>query len=120
MKPTRGYSSPGLPLDLGHDAAWLTPALRLIAEAGVVPAHLMRWSPDRASQQIADPALQDIVGRQPDRVGNLLSFETRSKAFTRDSRAQAARRRREFVRLAAGGSRIRTIGTAWRDQGFQR
>jgi len=63
-----------LPLDLGHDAAWLTPALRLIAEAGVVPARLMRWSPDRASQQIADPALQDIVGRQPDRVGNLLSF----------------------------------------------
>jgi hypothetical protein len=35
----------------------------------------MRWSPDRACHQIADPALQDIVGRQPDRVSNLLSFE---------------------------------------------
>ena len=64
-----------MPLNLGHDAARLAPALRLIGEAGVVPAHLVRWSPDRALQQTADPALQDIVGRQPDRVGNLLGFE---------------------------------------------
>jgi len=38
-----------MPLDLGHDATRLVPALRPIAEAGVRTAHLMRRSPDRAS-----------------------------------------------------------------------
>jgi len=64
-----------MPLDLGHDAAWLIPALRLIAEAGVVAANLMRRSPDRALQQVADPTLQDAVGRQPDRVAGTLGFK---------------------------------------------
>jgi hypothetical protein len=53
-----------MPLDLGHNAPWLVPALRLIAEPGEAAAHLMRRPPDWALQQIADPALQDIVGRQ--------------------------------------------------------
>jgi hypothetical protein len=30
----------------------------------------MRRPPDRASQQIADPVLQDAVGREPDRVAD--------------------------------------------------
>ena len=64
-----------MPLDLGHDAAWLTPALRPIGEAGVVAVHLVRRPPDRASQQIADPVLQDAVGREPDRVADPLGFE---------------------------------------------
>src|SRR5207302_538731 len=61
-----------MPFDLGHDAARLVPALRLIGEAGIVPAQL---SPDRALQKIADPALQDTVRRQPDRIADLLGFE---------------------------------------------
>ena len=64
-----------MPFDLGHDTTRLAPALRLIGEAGVVPTHFMWRSPDRALQQIADPALQDIVGRQPDRVADALGFE---------------------------------------------
>jgi hypothetical protein len=64
-----------MPLDLGRDTARLVPAPRLIAETGVVAAHLMRRSPDRALQQVADLALQDGVGRQPDRIAVALGFE---------------------------------------------
>src|SRR3954447_17373723 len=64
-----------MPFYLGHDMARPVPALRLIAEAGVVPSHLVRWSPDWALQQISDLILQDLVGRQPDRVACALDFE---------------------------------------------
>src|SRR5260370_10796550 len=64
-----------MPLDLRHDTPRLFPALRLIAEAGVGATHLMRRSPDRALQQVADLVLQDPVGRQPDRVTHPLGFE---------------------------------------------
>jgi hypothetical protein len=57
-----------MPPDLGHDAAWLAPALRLIGEAGVVTVHFVQRSPDRTLPQIADPVLQCVVGRQPGRV----------------------------------------------------
>jgi hypothetical protein len=64
-----------MPFDLGHDATRPVPAPRLIAEAGVVAAQLVRRSPDRALQRIVDPTLQNIVGRHPDRVANALGFE---------------------------------------------
>src|SRR6476660_3813508 len=57
-----------MPLDLRHNMAWLVPALRLIAEAGVTAPYLVGWSPDRALQQMSDLILQDRVGRQADRV----------------------------------------------------
>src|SRR6478736_5358829 len=38
----------GVPLDLRHDPPGFVPALRSIAEAGVIAAHLVRRSPDRA------------------------------------------------------------------------
>ena len=37
--------------------------------------HLKRWSPDRALEQVADPVLQDPVGRQPDCVTDALGFD---------------------------------------------
>src|SRR4051812_34307274 len=64
-----------MPFDLGHDMARLVPALRLIAEAGVVTSYLMRWSPDRSLQQMSDPILQHLVGRQSDRVAGTLGFK---------------------------------------------
>src|SRR3954451_6581043 len=64
-----------MPLDLGHDVARLVPALRLIAEAGVIAPYLVRWSPDRSLQQISDLILQDLVGRKPDRVACTLGFK---------------------------------------------
>jgi hypothetical protein len=42
-----------MPLDLRHDTTRFVPALRPIAEAGEVPAHLVRRSPDRALQQVS-------------------------------------------------------------------
>ena len=47
-------------------AARFLPALRLIAEAGIIPAHLMRRPPDRAFEQVSNLVPQDPVGRQPD------------------------------------------------------
>src|SRR5215208_7207740 len=64
-----------MPFDLGHNVAGLVPALRLIAEAGVITPYLVRWSPDRALQQISDLILQDLVGRKPDRVAGTLGFK---------------------------------------------
>src|SRR4051794_12809739 len=64
-----------MPLDLGHDVARLVPALRLIAEAGVIAPYLVRWSPDRSLQQISDLILQDRVGWQADRVAGTLGFK---------------------------------------------
>src|SRR3954447_9933019 len=55
--------------------AQLVPALRPIAEAGVVTSYLVRWSPDRSLQQMSDLILQDRVGRQADRVAGSLGFK---------------------------------------------
>src|SRR3954453_10615858 len=64
-----------MPLDLGHDMARLVPALRLIAEAGIIALYLVGWSPDRALQQMSNLILQDLVGRKPDRVAGTLGFK---------------------------------------------
>src|SRR3954468_406414 len=65
-----------MPLDLGHHVARLVPALRLIAEAGVIAPYLVGWSSDWSLQQISDLILQDLVGRKPDRVACTLGFKT--------------------------------------------
>ena len=64
-----------MPLDFRYHSAGLLPALRLIAEAGIVAAHLMRRSTDRAFEQISNLVLRDPVGRQPDAVTHTLGFE---------------------------------------------
>ncbi len=64
-----------MPLDFGDHPARLRPASGLIADIGMEPAHLVRRSPDRALEQIADPVLQDPVRRQPDRILDPLRFE---------------------------------------------
>ena len=64
-----------MPLDFGDHPARLGPASRLIGEIRIGPPHFVRRSPDRALEQIADPVLKDVVGRQPDRVFDPLSFE---------------------------------------------
>ena len=46
-----------MPLDLRYDTARLFLALRLIGEAGVVPAHLVRRSPDWTLEQVSDLVL---------------------------------------------------------------
>jgi hypothetical protein len=63
-----------MPLDLGDNTSWLSPALRLITEAGEVAAQVMRRSPNRALEQVSDLALQDAVSRQADCITHALGF----------------------------------------------
>jgi hypothetical protein len=62
----------GVPLDIRHDPPGFLPALRLIAEAGEAAAHFVRRSLDRALDQVSDPVLQDGIGRQADRVAEVI------------------------------------------------
>jgi hypothetical protein len=64
-----------MPFDLCHNRPDFLPALRLIAEPGVVAANLMRRSADRALEQVSNPILQNAVTRQPDRIADALGFE---------------------------------------------
>ncbi len=61
-----------MPLDLRYHPPGFLTALRLIAEAGVVAAHLIRRSTHRALEEVANLALQDVVGRQ---ASHALGFE---------------------------------------------
>src|SRR5260221_7609895 len=46
-----------MPLDFGDHPARLGPASSLIGEIGIEPKHLVRRSPNRALEQVADPIL---------------------------------------------------------------
>src|SRR4029077_2029048 len=70
-----GIKFSGTPFDFGDHPTRLGPASRLIGEIGMEPTHLVRWSSDWALEQVADPMLQDLVGRQPDRILDPLRFE---------------------------------------------
>ena len=58
-----GIKFSGMPRDLGDNPPRLGPGSGLIAEIGMEPAHMVRRSSDWAREQIADPALQNLVGR---------------------------------------------------------
>jgi hypothetical protein len=59
-----------MPLDLGHHAPGSRPALGLVVKAGEGNDRLL-WRPaNRSGQQVADPPLQHLVGRQADRVAD--------------------------------------------------
>jgi hypothetical protein len=62
MKPTR-IQFARMPLDLGDHPARLGPGSGLIAEISMEPAHMVQRSSAWAREQIADPALQNLVGR---------------------------------------------------------
>jgi hypothetical protein len=64
-----------MPLHLGHHAARLGPALRLVAEAGVEHLRLLWRAADGPGQQVSDPLLQDRVGGEPDGVADVLRLE---------------------------------------------
>ena len=42
---------------------------------GVIPPHMVRRSPDRTLEQVADPVQQDPVRRKPDSVFDPFGFE---------------------------------------------
>ena len=53
----------GMPFDFGDHPARLGPGCGLIAEIGMEPPDFMGRSSDWALEQVADPMLQDLVGR---------------------------------------------------------
>src|SRR6516164_8317089 len=65
----------GMPFDLRNHPARLGPASGLIAEVRMKPAHLVWRSPNRTLEQITDPVLEDLVGRQPDRILDPFGFQ---------------------------------------------
>src|SRR5262249_20767690 len=58
----------GMPLDLGDNPPRLGPGSSLIAEIGMEPPDFIGRSSDRTLEQVANPTLQDLVSRQPDRI----------------------------------------------------
>lgn len=46
-----------------------------MGEIGMEPAHFVRRSSDWPLEQVANPALQDLLGRKPDRMVDLLGFQ---------------------------------------------
>jgi hypothetical protein len=64
-----------VPLNFRNHPAGFLAAPRLVDEAGVVAAHLMRRSPDRALEQVSDLVLHDAVGRQPVRIAHPFGFQ---------------------------------------------
>src|SRR5260370_1245498 len=89
-----------MPLDLGYSQARLGSACRVIAEVGVVPTHLVRRSPDRTLEQIADPVLQHRVGGQTDRILDPLGFEVLVDARHRESGIGPEIDARDFAQVA--------------------
>ena len=64
-----------VPLHLGDDTARSRPASGPIGEVRVRTPHIIRRSPHGARQQMADPFLQDSVGRQANGVFDPIAFE---------------------------------------------
>ena len=64
-----------VPFNLGHHPARLGPAFDLVTEAGVGHDRLLGWSADRPLEEVADPLLQDLIGRQPDGEADALGLQ---------------------------------------------
>ena len=64
-----------MPLDLGHHTTGSRPALGLVVEAGEPDDRLLRRAADRPGQQVLNPPLQHLVGRQADRVANAFGLQ---------------------------------------------
>src|SRR5437773_8436179 len=75
MKPTRGYSSSGMPLDLRHHPTRPAPALRLVAEARVETPDVVRWPAHGPREERRDLRVENLVGGQADRVLEVLRFQ---------------------------------------------
>ena len=105
MKPTRGYSSPWCHSTLATTRRGLAPALRLVAEAGEEDLRLVRRPADGPRQQVADPLLQDRVGRQADGVADTLSFQQLVQLGLGERRV-AAEPERQAALTVAGDHRL--------------
>jgi hypothetical protein len=77
MYPTLEHSSPGCDSTLATTRHFDAPAASLIAEAGVVPPHMVGRPTDGTRQQIADARLHHRVVGQTDRVQETLGLQER-------------------------------------------
>ena len=79
-RPCRTIRAPDR-LDLGHHPERPGPALRLVAEAGEEDLRLLQRPADGPRQQVADPLLQNTIGRQADSVADTLTFQPPSEVI---------------------------------------
>ena len=70
-----GAQLAGMPFDLGNDAAFLVPRSGLIAEAGVITPHMVRWTANGAGQQMSNALLKNGVRLEADGVEEALGFQ---------------------------------------------
>jgi len=64
-----------VPFDLGHHPTGSGPAGGLATEAGVGHDRLLGRSADGSGQEVADPPLQDLIGRQSDGVADAFGLQ---------------------------------------------
>jgi hypothetical protein len=64
-----------MPFDLGDHPTRLRPASGLISEVCIGTPHFVRRTANGALEQVADPFLQDAVGRQTDRIFDPFGFQ---------------------------------------------
>jgi hypothetical protein len=93
-----------MPFDLCHDVAGLVPALRLIAEAGVVASYLVRRSPNRAS---SPPSTRPVdPASNPSPSTKLRNFSPRIEplGLAISRRGRSSRRTRPRIACAGEGA----------------
>ena len=69
------FKSISLQRRVGCDPELKISGIAVVARRRIVTAHLLRRSPDRALEQVADLILHDPVGGQPHRIAQASSFE---------------------------------------------
>src|SRR5439155_22294249 len=76
-------------LDLGDHSSWSVPGGGLVVEAAVSDERRGARSAARPSEQIFNGTLQDIVGRQADRVPHPPAFQRLVEGWQRKGRVRA-------------------------------
>ena len=74
-KADTGVQLAGMPFHLGNNPPFLAPRPGLIAEAGVIAPHMVRWATDGAGQQMGNAFLKNLVGFEADGILEILGFQ---------------------------------------------
>ena len=70
-----GEEFPEVMLDLGDHPSRAVPGGRLIMEAPIPDQRRVAWSASGPGEQVLDSPLQHLIGREPDGIGHVPSFQ---------------------------------------------